>query len=107
MRVLKSKPLQAAENAMHRLYLTRQPVTDSMLPTITFPSNLLVEDKPASQEKPDHHFKLLEASAGSSGSGSNGSTYTPGLLGDSEALYGSAGRSGTKASNRGSTLDRS
>ncbi|KAF8717763.1 Ribonuclease III, partial [Rhizoctonia solani] len=87
---------RAAENAMHRLYLTRQPVTDSMLPTTTFPSSLPVDDPTTSQEKPEHQFKLLELSASSSGLGSNDSKYTPGLLGDSEARYGSAGRSGIK-----------
>ncbi|ELU40162.1 60S ribosomal protein L3 [Rhizoctonia solani AG-1 IA] len=92
---------RAAENAMHRLYLTRQPVTNSMLPTTTFPSSLPVDDPTTSQEKPEHQFKLLELSASSSGLGSNDSKYTPGLLGDSEARYGSAGRSGIKVGSRG------
>ncbi|KAF8754078.1 Ribonuclease III [Rhizoctonia solani] len=95
---------RAAENAMHRLYLTRQPVTDSMLPTTTFPSSLPVDDPTTSQEKPEHQFKLLELSASSSGLGSNDSKYTPGLLGDSEARYGSAGRSGIKVGSRGARI---
>ncbi|KAH7341977.1 ribonuclease III domain-containing protein [Rhizoctonia solani] len=99
---------RAAENAMHRLYLTRQPVTDSMLPTTTFPSaDLPAENSPDSQENPEYPFRLLELSAAPSTSDSRGSYYTPGVLGDSEALYGSAGRSGIKMGSRGSTSHRS
>ena len=95
---------QAAENAMHRLYLTRQPMNDSMLPTTTF----LSADSPAndSPESQENSFRLLEFSAAPSVSDSQDTTYTPGILGDSEALYGSAGRSGIKMGSRGSTSHR-
>ncbi|KEP49790.1 60S ribosomal protein l3 [Rhizoctonia solani 123E] len=97
---LKMAEYRAAENAMHRLYLTRQPMTDSMLPTTTFLSADLPANGPGSQE---NTFRLLDFSAAPSASDSQDSSYTPGILGDSEALYGSAGRSGIKMRSRGST----
>ncbi|CAE6519331.1 unnamed protein product [Rhizoctonia solani] len=94
---LKMAEYRAAEDAMHRLYLTRQPLTDSMLPTTTFLSaDSPAEDASGSQGKPEYPFRLLEISAAPSASDSRGSIYTPGILGDSEALYGSADRSGIK-----------
>ncbi|KDN50692.1 hypothetical protein RSAG8_01190, partial [Rhizoctonia solani AG-8 WAC10335] len=105
---LKMAEYRAAENAMHRLYLTRQPMSDSMLPTTTFLStNPPTNDSPGSQEIPDYPFRLLELSAAPSASNSHDSRYTPGILGDSEALYGSAGRSGIKMGSRGSNSHRS
>ncbi|CUA75925.1 54S ribosomal protein L3, mitochondrial [Rhizoctonia solani] len=102
---LKMAEYRAAEDAMHRLYLTRQPVSNSMLPTTTFlGADLTAAASPESRENP---FKLLEFSAAPSASDTHASKYTPGILGDSEALYGSAGRSGIKMGSRGSTSDRS
>ncbi|KAB5594882.1 60S ribosomal protein l3 [Ceratobasidium theobromae] len=92
---LKMAEYRAAENAMHRLYLTRQPVVDSMLPTAAFPSS---SDPPvtAAQSIPKSSFDLLELSASLSCASTQSSNYTPGILGESEALYGSAGRTGSR-----------
>ena len=57
-----------------RLYLTRQPPHLLQLPTSTFP---------------DARGNVFDA-LGAEGS------YSPTLLGDSEVLYGSAGRAGTR-----------
>ncbi|CAE7204451.1 unnamed protein product [Rhizoctonia solani] len=101
---LKMAEYRAAEDAMHRLYLTRQPLTDSILPTTTFRSvGPSASDLPESRENLQHPFRLLEYSAAPSASDSHDSEYTPGILGDSEALYGSAGRSGIKLGSRSAT----
>ncbi|KAI9064053.1 ribonuclease III [Trametes sanguinea] len=71
---LKMAEYRAAEDALLRLYLTRQPPHLVQVPTSTFP------DAPGS---------IYEAE------GPEGS-YSPVSMGDSEVLYGSAGRAGTR-----------
>ena len=65
---------QAAEDSLLRLYLTRQPPHLLELPTSTFP------------DAPGNVFDAMGAE----------SSYSPVSLGDSEVLYGSAGRAGTR-----------
>ncbi|KAG8716406.1 hypothetical protein FRC11_013389 [Ceratobasidium sp. 423] len=60
---LKIAEYRAAEDAMHRLYLTRQPLTDSMLPTTTFLGAGPLAEASESQENQEHPFRLLELSA--------------------------------------------
>lgn len=99
---------RAAEDAMHRLYLTRQPATDSMLPTTAFTalnSSTPVESS-AAQKSSKSSFGLLELSASLPGTDTNEPQYSPGILGESEALYGSAGRTGLRA-GRGTAPVRS
>ena len=70
--------LQAAEDALHRLYLTRTPPELVRLPTLTFP------------EIDGDIFTVGEEAV-----------YTPGDLGTTEVRLGSAGRSWTVgATNR-------
>ena len=66
--------VQAAEDSLLRLYLTRQPPHLVQLPTSTFP---------------DAKGSILDLD------GPEGS-YSPVSLGDSEVLYGSAGRAGIR-----------
>jgi hypothetical protein len=44
------------------------------------------------QKVPKTSFELLELTALPPGTGARDSEYTPGILGESEPLYGSAGR---------------
>lgn len=65
---------QAAEDSLLRLYLTRQPPHMVQLPTSTFPDAL---------------GNVFEAKG-------TETSYSPVSLGDSEVLYGSAGRTGVR-----------
>ncbi|KAI8996566.1 60S ribosomal protein L3 [Trametes punicea] len=78
---LKMAEYRAAEDSLLRLYLTRQPPHLLQLPTSTFP---------------DVSGSIYDAS------GREG-TYTPVSLGDSEVLYGSAGRAGIRVPGARST----
>ncbi|KZT65624.1 ribonuclease III [Daedalea quercina L-15889] len=75
---LKMAEFRAAEDSLHRLYLTRQPPHLVQLPTSTFPAGR------------GSIFDL---------SGPEGS-YKPGSMSDSEVLYGSAGRTGAQTPGR-------
>ncbi|QRV89506.1 ribonuclease III [Ceratobasidium sp. AG-Ba] len=98
---LKMAEFRAAEDAMHRLYLTRQPSSEFKLPSAAFPSirDPSVADALAREQERDAPFKLLALSS----LGGGESPHTPGLLGDSEMQYGSAGRSGRLARGKPST----
>lgn len=89
---LKMAEFRAAEDAMHRLYLTQQPSSEFKLPSAAFPSvrDPSIADVLAREEDRDVPFKLLALSSVEAGE----SVHEPGLLGDSEAQYGSATRSG-------------
>ncbi|KAG8701236.1 hypothetical protein FRC09_005484, partial [Ceratobasidium sp. 395] len=102
---LKMAEYRAAENAMHRLYLTRQPSSEFKLPTATFPSisDPSVAETLAREEGNESPFKLLALSSLPPGSETTGSQHTPGILGESEMLYGSAGRTGRVAREKPST----
>ncbi|KAI0641956.1 hypothetical protein C8Q79DRAFT_986513 [Trametes meyenii] len=72
---------RAAEDSLLRLYLTRQPPHLTQLPTSTFPNangNLYDAEGPEGR-------------------------YAPVSLGDSEVLYGSAGRAGIRVPGARST----
>ncbi|KAH9935933.1 ribonuclease III [Epithele typhae] len=71
---LKMAEYRAAEDSLLRLYLTRQPPHLLQLPTSTFP------------DSPGNVFDAVGAEG----------AYAPVALGDSEVLYGSAGRAGTR-----------
>ncbi|EJF64243.1 60S ribosomal protein L3 [Dichomitus squalens LYAD-421 SS1] len=71
---LKMAEYRAAEDSLLRLYLTRQPPHLLQLPTSTFP------------DAPGNVFEATGAE----------SAYSPVSLGDSEVLYGSAGRAGVR-----------
>ncbi|KAG9127537.1 hypothetical protein FRC07_012553 [Ceratobasidium sp. 392] len=96
---------RAAEDAMHRLYLTRQPSSDFKLPTAAFPStgDPSVVEALAREEEAESPFKLLALSSLPARAESAESQHTPGILGDSEMQYGSAGRSGRLAREKPST----
>lgn len=69
---------QAAEDSLHRLYLTRQPSHLVQLPTSTFPAgqgNIFELDGP-------------------------GGAYEPTTISDAEVLYGSAGRTRAQTPGR-------
>lgn len=67
---------QAAEDALHRLYLTRTPSDLLQLPSSTFdPQGNIYKPGPVAN-------------------------YTPGVLGETEILYASSGRSGIIAPKR-------
>jgi large subunit ribosomal protein L44 len=69
--------LQAAEDSLHRLYLTRTPDHLLQVPSSTFPS------------KQGNIYKT----------GSE-APYTPGVLGEAEIMYASSGRSNIVAPKR-------
>ncbi|KAI1796636.1 60S ribosomal protein L3 [Ganoderma leucocontextum] len=71
---LKMAEYRAAEDSLLRLYLTRQPPHLMQLPTSTFP------------DAPGNVFEANGAE----------SPYSPVSLGDSEVMYGSAGRTGVR-----------
>ncbi|KAI6145177.1 ribonuclease III domain-containing protein [Pisolithus tinctorius] len=73
---LKMAEYRAAEDALHRLYLTRTPAHRLTLPSSTFGEDANI-------------YNLT-----------NPAPYTPGELGESEALYASSGRSGILAPRR-------
>ncbi|KAG9312989.1 ribonuclease III domain-containing protein [Chiua virens] len=73
---LKMAEYRAAEDALHRLYLTRTPPDLVQLPSSTF-------DSQGNIFKSDH-----------------AADYTPGNLGEAEVLYASSGRSGITAPKR-------
>ncbi|EPS94577.1 hypothetical protein FOMPIDRAFT_1153101 [Fomitopsis schrenkii] len=75
---LKMAEFRAAEDSLHRLYLTRQPPHLVQLPTSTFPAGQ------------GNIFEL---------DGPEGS-YEPSVISDAEVLYGSAGRTGTQTPGR-------
>ncbi|KAG9088562.1 hypothetical protein FRC06_001973 [Ceratobasidium sp. 370] len=102
---LKMAEHRAAEDAMHRLYLTRQPSSDFKLPTAAFPptSDPSVAETLAREDENESPFKLLALSSLSSGPEMVGPEHSPGILGDSEMLYGSAGRTGRLARRMPST----
>lgn len=67
---------QAAEDSLHRLYLTRTPSDLLQLPSSTFdPQGNIYKAGPVAD-------------------------YTPGVLGEAEILYASSGRSGITAPKR-------
>lgn len=71
---LKMAEYRAAEDALHRLYLTRQPPHLLQVPSSTFNASGM------------DIFGLPEEA-----------DYVPGAIGETEVLYGSAGKSGTRA----------
>jgi len=73
---LKMAEYRAAEDALLRLYLTRQPSHLVSLPTSTFPAR----------------FEPLKTTAETFLK--QGKAFAPGTIGESEVLYGSAGRGG-------------
>ena len=75
---------QAAEDALHRLYLTRTPPHLLRLPTSTFPA------PPEGAEDPLARADVFAAPAHAE------VPYVPGELGESEVPTGSAGRSAIK-----------
>lgn len=75
-------PNQAAEDALHRLYLTRTPSEHTQLPTSTFLGNDI--------------FSMESESEGE---------YTPGILGEAEVTYGISGRSGVVLPGSGSRVE--
>ena len=77
---------QAAEDALHRLYLTRTPPHLLRLPTSTFPA------PPERAEDPLARADVFVAPAHAE------APYVPGELGESEVPTGSAGRSAIKMS---------
>jgi large subunit ribosomal protein L44 len=76
---LKMAEYRAAEDALHRLYLTRTPAHALALPTSTFPTGAGGLFDP----------ETLAAMAG----GAEAGAYVPPALGEQEVLYASAGRS--------------
>jgi len=73
---LKMAEYRAAEDALHRLYLTRTPSDLLKLPSSTFdPQGNIYKSGPPAD-------------------------YTPGVLGETEVLYASSGRSGIVAPKR-------
>ncbi|KAI0923816.1 hypothetical protein AcW1_006675 [Taiwanofungus camphoratus] len=78
---LKMAEYRAAEDSLLRLYLTRQPPHLVQLPTSTFPQGQ------------GNVFEVQGREA----------DYVPGVMGDSEVLYGSSGRTGMQAPGRRST----
>jgi large subunit ribosomal protein L44 len=76
---LKMAEYRAAEDALHRLYLTQTPSHALRLPSTTLPD-------------PRGVFEGVEQHLGLS------MEYTPGELGEAEVLFGSSGRSGLRSS---------
>ncbi|KDQ61779.1 hypothetical protein JAAARDRAFT_172208 [Jaapia argillacea MUCL 33604] len=85
---LKMAEFRAAEDSLHRLYLTRTPSHLLSLPTTTFSTSRpsMLDAIPASQS----------VGQGEGGEG----VYVPGELGVTEVLYGSSERSGVKVVGR-------
>ncbi|KAG8748150.1 hypothetical protein FRC10_008883 [Ceratobasidium sp. 414] len=96
---------RAAQDAMHRLYLTRQPSSDFKLPTAAFPpaSDPSAAEALTREDETESPFKLLALSSLPSSAEAVGFQYSPGILGDSEMLYGSAGRTARVAREKLST----
>lgn len=74
---------QAAEDALHRLYLTRQPSHLIQLPTSTFPEGT---------------GSIFEVQG-------MGASYSPGEFSDVETLYGSSDRTGMLSPGRRALVD--
>jgi large subunit ribosomal protein L44 len=75
-------PFQAAEDSLHRLYLTRQPPELVSLPTTTFPSTAR---------------SVLDGKDQSEG-------YVPGAIGESEVNYGWSSKGGRAVGGKGQRL---
>ncbi|KAF8321182.1 ribonuclease III [Clavulina sp. PMI_390] len=74
---IKMAEYRAAEDALNRVYLTQQPSHLFDLPTSTFPTSFQTSEHPPSIPY---------------------GSYTAPILGESEVLYASAGKTGTRAS---------
>lgn len=81
---------------MHRIFLTRQPSEHFTLPTTAFPSSedLSIAKALAQEQDSEHPYGLLALSSLPSDIGARDSQHSPGILGEAEVLYGSAGRTG-------------
>lgn len=82
LRYSSSLPFQAAEDALHRLYLTRTPVGQLRLPSSAFSEDIFSQTEHTKEE-----------------------SYVPGELGHMEVAYGSAGRSSIVLPNNRSNIE--
>ena len=83
---------QAAEDALHRVYLTRTPAHLLTLPSSTFPATGSIYSSPCASPSftPSAEATLIDVDTDSVELADDG--YTPGALGEAEVRYASSGR---------------
>ncbi|KAF7965015.1 hypothetical protein HWV62_1046 [Athelia sp. TMB] len=89
---LRMAEYRAAEDALHRVYLTRTPAHLLTLPSSTFPATGSIYSSPSSSPAftPSAEATIIDVDADSVELADDG--YTPGALGEAEVRYASSGR---------------